>query len=390
MTRMEIMCNHMAHEIKRTIIAWIDDPTLSDYTTSCEPILCQLRIGWIHFMLGRIHTTFTEHQKRHYQTLGIQRKPQSWTVQLISKLWTTILRPIWTIRNSHVHNPNGYSASLRLLSDVKKEAKELYMSTEVSSLHHSDQMLFTPTLETILSRTYHQIKAWCTSVEIAIQSAADSLRTNNDPQQPNLPFSLLTQAPQVPPAPSLPPPLPTAHNTPSLTPLERRLLRRRMKSSRSNTIITPPAQLPSTSQSLRQPTNPPLTRPRNIPGEPNHRINPRTLQSQSDVPPVDVVNSNPPVPHPPTQRQRGRPRQSKSAPPHTNPTPIIAPHPHTAVSEHPTDRPERRAVHEKRPSRSASLPRRTHQPVNIRGTLNYIWSHEEDKKKLLQGSWRPP
>ena len=162
------------------------------------------------------------------------------------KLWTTLLRPLWTLRNSTVHAPNGYAPSRRLLLDMQQEVRELYSTTDPSSLHPHDQNLFLPSIDTILDRTYYQMQAWCTSVELAIKSAADSLRHNNDPNQTTIPF-----LPNIPTEEVTPPrrqPLQTPQKTPNLTPVTRRILRRRLKKARTQAIITPPPSYPSTNK----------------------------------------------------------------------------------------------------------------------------------------------
>lgn len=227
----------LTDEILCTVRAWIDDPTLSSFHTPFTPITHQIQLEWIHFLLGRIHADIALYQKDHYTTLGLQHNAQHWTAQLIVKLWTALLRPLWTILNTFVHDPNGYAPFCRLLHDTREEVRELLHSTDASSLHTQDQNLFTPSLDTILGRIYHQMRAWIQSVKIAIKSTSDSLRLNSDPSQPTLQQTLPATATKRPP-------LPTPSNTPNLTQVARRILYCLMKINRSSTLI-PPLPIPT-------------------------------------------------------------------------------------------------------------------------------------------------
>ena len=143
------------------------------------------------------------------------------------------MRPIWNLRNTHVHSLSDNMPSLQMLADIKTEATELYNNTDPTTLSSTDQNLFQSSLETILTRTYYQIQTWCSSVEVAIAHAASSLLTNTDPNQTSLSFA---PTPVLPPPHAEPIPLepyPTSQNAPALTPVQCRIKRRRLQLQRN-------------------------------------------------------------------------------------------------------------------------------------------------------------
>ena len=131
----------LASEIVHTTLAWIDDPLLPSYYTPCDAIQQYISLGWLHFLMGKVHKDITAHQKCHYTSLGIQRQAQSLTSQLIVKLWTVLLRLVWTLRNSTVHTPNGYAPSHRLSLFIQKGVRKIYTTTDSTKLHPHDQDL---------------------------------------------------------------------------------------------------------------------------------------------------------------------------------------------------------------------------------------------------------
>lgn len=147
-----------ADEILHICKLWILYPQ-SVIRSSLAPLQEQLSLGWIHFLLGRMCSSVTSCQRTHYSSLGILRNAQSWTSQLIMKMWITIARPLWSMRNKHVHSETGCIPSLRMLSDIKVEATELYNTTDLSTLSAHDQDPFSPPLEEIIGRNYYQIRA---------------------------------------------------------------------------------------------------------------------------------------------------------------------------------------------------------------------------------------
>ena len=144
-----------APDLRRAIIdtttSWLDDPTMSQYRTDNPPISSQLTIGWSHFMFGRISCDITEYQHQYYLSIGSRREAQSWTHQLILKLWTTVIRPIWQYRNNFVHDLEPQTTT-RLYSDIKQEARELFFSTNPDSLLADDRHLLLLPASAILSR----------------------------------------------------------------------------------------------------------------------------------------------------------------------------------------------------------------------------------------------
>ena len=136
-------------------------------------------------MFGRISIGITNYQHQYYTSIGSRREAQSWTHQLITKLWATIILPIWQYRNNFFHGLEP-STTPRLYSDIKDEARELFFSTNPDSLLADDRHLLQIPASTVLSRSYHQIIAWINSIEAVIQMVAASITSDLDPGQTRL------------------------------------------------------------------------------------------------------------------------------------------------------------------------------------------------------------
>ena len=204
---------HLSFEIIRSIKHWVDCQTMNGFDTTIPAIQRQLDIGWSHFMFGRISIAITSHQQNYFTSQSSRRTGQSWTSQLIQKLWTLILRPMWNHRNKYVHGKEPKTTA-RLHSDIIQEATELYFSTDKDNLQSQDRHLLEPSLSSILSRRHFEIVAWINSIEMSIHSAAHNLEPTNDRTQ----TFLLPHVPIPPhPAPPARVPLPTIENTPHLS-----------------------------------------------------------------------------------------------------------------------------------------------------------------------------
>ena len=62
----------------------------------------QDRIGWEHFLLGRISTKIRDYQQRHYEHQNSKKTGSAWCSKLINQLWLMLWK-MWEHRN-HINN----------------------------------------------------------------------------------------------------------------------------------------------------------------------------------------------------------------------------------------------------------------------------------------------
>ena len=216
---------------------------------------------------------------------------------------------------------------------LRLEITEIYNNTNIDILFYRDRQLFETPLEDLLKKHDSYLYSWRDEVDIATKHASSSA-TINDPTQRTILFHP-PQALQTNPAPDQ---TTTTVQETDMTPVQRRIHRRR------KTI--PNIHTPSISQRTISPernTSPPLPVP--LPALPN----------VSNPPP-----NPPPNPHPQPARRRRRSNNITSDQPRV--TRIV-------TNDHVNAPP--------------SIP--THS-----GTLHHYWSRERERRRLLQGSWRPP
>ena len=209
----------LASEIIRITTLWMN-PQNHHITSNCPPIQHQIQIGWHHLLFGKISKRITEWQHNYVIAHSLRRDAQSWTSRFIQKIWTKLLRPAWQHRNSVVHSHEKRTTTTRLYQDIQEEVSELYRSTDVEMLAAIDKPLFDQPLDTLLQQPQQQLQAWCNSVETAMKYSLQPSSTTHDPTQLHLPFAPPPIRLQQPPVQE---PLPTAVNSPHLTPIQRRI-----------------------------------------------------------------------------------------------------------------------------------------------------------------------
>lgn len=218
---------------KRTI-AWLDDADIENRNSLSLPSRAQLALGWTHLMFGRIHLEFINHITVLYQTRGVRREAQRFITLLIHRLWTRIIRPMWTARNQIVHALDSHTAESRIHIDLKAEVSELYNSTNVDMLPHPARTLFDDDLHVILESPVHSLQAWCNSVEIEIARQSTTYDDPGDLSQTVFSIAPPESNPQQRPR------LPTAITHPTLTPVQIGIQRRRVRLVRSQPLHQPP------------------------------------------------------------------------------------------------------------------------------------------------------
>ena len=160
--------------------AWLDNKDVTNGNSPPFPFRAQLALGWHHLILGRIHLGFQAHVETIYTTRGVRREAQRFIALLIQRLWTRIIRPIWSARNQKVHALDKNTSETRPHQDIKVEVSELYNSTNIEMLPHPARKLFDEELSVILERPYHSLKAWCSSVEMEVSKQSSTYDDPND------------------------------------------------------------------------------------------------------------------------------------------------------------------------------------------------------------------
>lgn len=323
----------MVSDIIMITTSWIQCETVDPATIITPAIQHQYHLGWEHFVMGRLSKSLTVHLHEFYTNKTSRRNAQGVTARIIRWLWTDLIRPAWNDRNACVHRNTYADKSMRLLDDTKTEVAELYNNTDRTVLSYMDRQLFDTDLNEIMQRPQHQLDAWIQSVESAVRMASRSATTITDPTQPCLPF-----AQQPPPrdrqddAQTTVKKIPTSRNSPHLTPVQLRIARRRYYRDKR---LTDEIAV----------TAPPIV---HGPGEAVTQTGDGTTEPDAVVTAQQALMP---------QRRRKRRRSA--------------------------------AVTRRKESAAAS----NEQPVRRRprlSTLHRYWTSDENKRRMLQGSWKPP
>ena len=105
------------------------------------PIQHQLRLGWSHFMQGRIHTSFQSYMTNHYSSIASKRSPTAWAAVLIQKIWSLYHFPQWENRNKYVHNLDRVTESTRERINLQTSLTNAYTSENIHNLLAADKHL---------------------------------------------------------------------------------------------------------------------------------------------------------------------------------------------------------------------------------------------------------
>ena len=72
-----------------------------------QALMEQKKIGWDHFMLGRISQQWSEIQGKYYKRLNLRKTGNKWAEELIKEIWT-IHCTIWNRRNEILHGTGNH------------------------------------------------------------------------------------------------------------------------------------------------------------------------------------------------------------------------------------------------------------------------------------------
>jgi len=333
-------------QILEITASWVQGTTIHPHESYTCPILHQIQLGWDHFMVGRLHTSFISFMQTHYINISSRRSPYTWAAVLIQKLWTIFHFPQCENRNKYVHNLDRITDSTRERQNLLNALTTAYTSEQSDNLLSKDRHLLDQPLPTLKKLPNALVRAWLEEFKVAQQSRdkifsieisaqASSLRSFLQPvSKPNpdiiscdfIPPSLPISQTLHPPAIIMPPPKfpPIRSNPPTRTLIPHRKIRPRSKR------IQPRKQTQSRKKSSHPTPKPTMNSILRLPPIPTHiSLNPHPFSTHTN----DIV------PSPPVTNQH-----------------FIAPSPST--------------LH--------SCPRRIK------------WANKGTKKDLLMGSWRPP
>ena len=121
-----------------------------------------------HFMMGHIHSSFSEFMSGTYKSIGDNKKTGIlWTSGLIQRIWTLIHRPIWALRNKYVHEKLNETKTTRNRDELESRVATIYETVNKDTLLARDRDLFQKPLRHLLLSTDTSLKAWVLAVEVA-------------------------------------------------------------------------------------------------------------------------------------------------------------------------------------------------------------------------------
>jgi len=156
-------------EILQLMTEWQQQGRItSDPAVFSLPIQHQLKIGWGHFMEGRITRHITTYMDLHYQRTPIKRTGLKWTSLLIVKIWNLFYWPQWMNRNEFVHKLNEEVIQTRFREELEMETSAIYLSEKPIFLLAKDRYLLEQPLAELISLPDAQLQAWVNQIRVAI------------------------------------------------------------------------------------------------------------------------------------------------------------------------------------------------------------------------------
>ena len=146
----------LSMDIHNIAWAWLRGDDVTVIPVESKSIAEQIKLGWNHFIMGRICKSFTNELHEFYLRKSSKRNSQNVTAQMIHWIWTHLLRPTWNERNNHVHKHYGADKSKRQLEDNITEVEELYWRTDKDQLSYLDRPLLEIDVNDLKQRKQHK------------------------------------------------------------------------------------------------------------------------------------------------------------------------------------------------------------------------------------------
>ena len=161
------------------ISSWITQSPIIPGPTDPYPILDQIRLGWSHFMEGRVHVSFEKYMEEHYRKIGSKKRGHLWVSVVIQTLWTKIFSPMWDHRNTAVHKSAKKDKNTREQLNLNFTIRLLYSQGAERPLLFQDKHLLQETLSSLLKSPTGRKKGWILSMQLALGESEKAVAAEN-------------------------------------------------------------------------------------------------------------------------------------------------------------------------------------------------------------------
>ena len=109
------------------------------HNDTITPIRMQTRLGWNHFMEGRVHLSFQTYMDNYYANIGSKKNGELWVAAIIQTIWTKIFEPMWKHRNDAAHCISTKEKKSREVLNLNFSIQELHAKAASTTLLHQDK-----------------------------------------------------------------------------------------------------------------------------------------------------------------------------------------------------------------------------------------------------------
>ena len=170
--------SRMQSELITCISKWITMGNVT-YSGTTLPIVQQTRIGWDHFLEGRIHTSFQEYMDEHYKRIGSIKTGELWTAVVIQTMWIKCFEPMWKHRNEAVHCLATKEKTPREILNLNYTMRELLSKAKELTLLSQDKYLMEETIQQLLNMTTGLKRGWILSMQTALIESEKAIVAEN-------------------------------------------------------------------------------------------------------------------------------------------------------------------------------------------------------------------
>jgi len=170
--------SRMQSELITCISKWITMGKVT-YSGTTLPIVQQTRIGWDHFLEGRIHTSFQKYMDEHYKSMGSKKTGELWTAVVIQTMWTKCFEPMWKHRNEAVHCLATKEKTSREILNLNYTIRELLSKAKELTLLFQDQYLMEEPIQKLLKLNTGLKRGWILSMQTALIESEKAIVAEN-------------------------------------------------------------------------------------------------------------------------------------------------------------------------------------------------------------------
>jgi hypothetical protein len=144
-----------------------------------QAITDQNRIGWQHFLRGRIASSFQLIVNKNRECTLSPYESNKWTIEIIREIWLFV-SDTWTTRNKQLHGETKEENRVIVQQQLMESAKRLYEQKE--ELSPIDQKNIFPPWHKIEKKTTANLKMWIMTVKQTVNILLDgSKQADDDP-----------------------------------------------------------------------------------------------------------------------------------------------------------------------------------------------------------------